>query len=583
MNIRGILPGKLTLYILAPVIIIGFLVMVLLIRLYRPTVEEYFQRDNTAKLLLVSQLGLEICEENFRELLSLRLAEDPSMIETMRSDARARLEALSGNFAMIDCFVVESASPETENFEGLEKGNTGPLTTTFDGNTWVYHSRYFPFWRWYIISIIPLDAAYSPMVMMERIIIITSVTSVVALIMAFIAVSSLLVIRPLNSISTAAKRISRGRLTRVSTKRSDEIGRVIKAFNSMVDSLEIERNKISASMDKLSESEKRFRLIVDNSAAGYYFIDDKGYYQAVNAAWLRLHGYDDISDVAGKSYLEFCLPEESEKVSEVITHVLQGGSVSKGEHARKNKDGSIGYHTYSASPVYSEGRVIGLEGFIIDITERLKAERALRASLTEKEILLKEIHHRVKNNLNIVTSLLTLQRGSIQSVKQARSAIGISIDRVHSMALVHEKIYESENLSRINMKSYIESMIFDLISAYAMDLSIDSNLSIAPVTIDISRAVPCGLILNELLTNSLIHAFIGRTSGTISISLTTLEKGKVMLTVGDDGIGLPENIHVESATSLGLQLVTLLTEQLDGSLTVDTSRGTSMSIVFPIS
>jgi PAS domain S-box-containing protein len=217
---------------------------------------------------------------------------------------------------------------------------------------------------------------------------------------------------------------------------------------------------------------------------------------------------------------------------------------------------------------------------IRDITERRKLADQIEASLAEKETLLKEIHHRVKNNLQIITSMLNLQirkindPATIETLKDSQS-------RVRSMALVHEHLYRSEDLSRIDLRNYIRALGTGLFQSYeAANRGIRLDLNVQDVHVDINTAIPLGLISNELITNALKYAFEGKKDGRISIYAAD-ESGGLRFVVADNGTGMPETVTFENQASLGLRLVSLLTEQLKGTVAIDRMDGTTFTIQIP--
>jgi len=208
------------------------------------------------------------------------------------------------------------------------------------------------------------------------------------------------------------------------------------------------------------------------------------------------------------------------------------------------------------------------------------AEERLKASLLEKEVLLREIHHRVKNNLQIISSLLNLQSRHIHD-EPSLDMFQESRHRVRSMALVHEKLYRSGDMARIDFCEYLQSLANHLFMSYGVNsASVELDVDVKDVYLDINTSIPCGLIVNELVSNSLKHAFTGREKGRIRIVLQPENKNKFKLLVSDDGVGLPRSLDVLNTDSLGLQLVTMLVEQLHGTLSIQRNQGTSFEIVF---
>lgn len=212
--------------------------------------------------------------------------------------------------------------------------------------------------------------------------------------------------------------------------------------------------------------------------------------------------------------------------------------------------------------------------------ERVNAENRLKDSLREKEVLLKEIHHRVKNNLQIIHSLLSLQAEQIQDV-QALGMFKDSQNRVRSMALIHEKLYQSENLTNIDFTDYVDSLVIELSRSYMNHPEqIEISVDVRDACFGVDTAIPCGLIINELITNSLKYAFPDNRKGQISVSLQPTMKGEYTLIVKDNGIGFPENIDWQNTDSLGMQVVTSLTDQLEGEIELSRTDGTEFKLKF---
>jgi two-component sensor histidine kinase len=212
----------------------------------------------------------------------------------------------------------------------------------------------------------------------------------------------------------------------------------------------------------------------------------------------------------------------------------------------------------------------------------VRSERAIRASLEEKEVLLKEVHHRVKNNLQVISSLLNLQARFLPD-PAARQIFSECKDRVLSIALVHEQLYRSTDLARVDFAKYVGSLVDGLFRAYdagerglTKDVGIDRS-----ARLPIGRAIPCGLIVNELVTNALKYAFPDGRRGTIRVRLRPVGEDRIELAVEDDGIGLPEGFDPENDGKLGLDLVFTFADQIDADVTVDREAGTGFRLSFP--
>ncbi|MGD1920552.1 MAG: response regulator [Pleurocapsa sp.] len=215
-----------------------------------------------------------------------------------------------------------------------------------------------------------------------------------------------------------------------------------------------------------------------------------------------------------------------------------------------------------------------------EIIERKQAEADLKSSLTEKEVLLKEIYHRVKNNLLVVSSLLEIQSNCIEDPETIR-ILKNSQDRIHSMALVHEQLYSSENLKEIDISIYIQALLEKISSSHVkMKQKIDFIVDTQELHLNIETVNSCGLIINELVTNALEHAFVDRPQGNIWLSLQRNDKCEIVLTIKDDGRGVPPDFDFYETESLGLRLVRILTRQLEGEIELDLENNTCFKITF---
>jgi PAS domain S-box-containing protein len=234
----------------------------------------------------------------------------------------------------------------------------------------------------------------------------------------------------------------------------------------------------------------------------------------------------------------------------------------------------------SASSVQAEdGAHKGIVCVARDLTERKRAEAQIMAALREKDILLKEIHHRVKNNLQMISSLLMLQSEATRS-EQALAALSQSRDRIYSMAIIHEMLYRARDLSQVDLTTYTQRLADHLKHSYDVDArGIALKISPGEVLLDADAAIYCGLVIHELVSNAFRHAFPGGRSGEVGIELRT-ESGRVVLAVSDNGVGLPPDAELGRDDSLGFQLVTMLTNQLGGTVEVDRNGGTKIRVAF---
>ncbi len=200
--------------------------------------------------------------------------------------------------------------------------------------------------------------------------------------------------------------------------------------------------------------------------------------------------------------------------------------------------------------------------------------------LKEKEILLKEVHHRVKNNLQVISSLLNLQLNVITNT-ETRELIRESQNRVRSMALIHEKLYQSDNLGQIDLEDYLRSLTRDLFRSYGVG-GINLKLEVEDIQVDVDTAIPCGLVVNELVSNALKYAFPHGREGEIHLKVTKVSRQQVAMSVSDNGVGLPADLASRSSDTLGFQLVHMLVKQLRGTLDIVRNGGTTFMITFPL-
>lgn len=298
----------------------------------------------------------------------------------------------------------------------------------------------------------------------------------------------------------------------------------------------------------------------------------------VNQAFTDTYGYME-EELIGRDVMMVRSPSTPPELAERIRQGTRGAGWS-GEVMDRRKNGEEFPVELSTSTVRNDqGEPVALVGVARDITQRKAAENQIRTSLHEKEVLLKEIHHRVKNNLQVITSLLSLQSARIPGA-EIQAILKESQTRVKSMALVHEELYQSEDFSRVDFADYIRRLTANLFHTYqtgpvAVSLAVD----VEKVYLTVDTAIPCGLIINELVSNALKHAFAGREEGSVTIRLQR-DGATHILTVRDDGVGLPSEIDPWTTETLGLQLVSTLTRQLGGALAVTREHGTSFEVRF---
>ncbi|WP_048190433.1 sensor histidine kinase [Methanobacterium sp. SMA-27] len=360
-------------------------------------------------------------------------------------------------------------------------------------------------------------------------------------------------------------------------KFTEPYGYMIKPYdrNELKHTIELAlyKNKIEK---ELKESEYNLRLILDSTAEGIFGIDLEGICTFCNVSAVNLLGYDNPDELIGNNIHD--LIHRPHQQGTPYMSFKTGKRVYMEDEKFIRTDGTSFSAEYWSYPQIKDKKIIGAVITFTDITERKNAEIEIKNSLNEKEVLLREINHRVKNNLQIIASLLHLQADSIDD-KRIADILKESETRVKSMAIVHEKLYQSPNFNDINFKQYLEKLVYDILYTYGIKIGpIKVQMDIEDINLNIDTAIPLGLIINELITNTIKYAF-PQNEGTITIQLKSLTE-HMEITIADDGIGLPKYIKLENPETLGLKLVQNLVKQLDGDLKLNLDNGSEFKITF---
>lgn len=332
-------------------------------------------------------------------------------------------------------------------------------------------------------------------------------------------------------------------------------------------------------------AEEMIRLAVEASPNGMIMTNHQGTIVMVNTTTETLFGYSR-AELIGQS-IDILIPESHRAHHpELRNNYLKHPSSRAMGHGRDlyglHKNGKEFPVEVGLNPTQTPQGFMVLAS-VIDITERKYQEKQLKAALKEKDLLLSEIHHRVKNNLQIIDSLLGMQSGMLLN-STVVSILKESQNRVKSMAMIHQILYESSDFSHVDFSSVVQSLVSNLSASYALDSSrVQINIDTDQVLLSIDTSIPLGLILNELCTNAIKYAFSENCAGNINISLKYVAANKLQVLVTDDGIGIPEEFDIENASSsLGLQLVQLLSEQISAELTIQRRNPTSFSLIIPL-
>ncbi len=231
------------------------------------------------------------------------------------------------------------------------------------------------------------------------------------------------------------------------------------------------------------------------------------------------------------------------------------------------------------NPIRVDGQVAEISCLAYGITDKKEAERQLIERLRENEVLLKEVHHRVKNNLQIISSILNLQTAYVGHDPRMLDLIRESQDRIRSMSFIHESLYQNKTFSSVDLSTYIDRLARNLVLSYSLSGKVELRTDLQRVELVLDQAIPCGLILNELISNALKHGYPDGAAGVITIALSSHD-GRVTVEVADDGIGLPVGFDAERDSNLGLQLVATLSEQLDARLERHSGPGVRYFLTF---
>jgi PAS domain S-box-containing protein len=379
-------------------------------------------------------------------------------------------------------------------------------------------------------------------------------------------------------------------------KRADEaLNNLLNQLENMVEERTAELIRINQSLqaeitqrqrieEALRESEERFRATFDQAAVGIAHVAINGSWLLVNQKLCDILGYT-LEELQLLTFQDITHPDDLDidlkYIEQILADIIQTYSMEK-RYFRK--DSSIVWVNLTVALMReSNSEPKYFIAVIEDISDRQQSQEQIKASLLEKEVLLKEIYHRVKNNLQVISSLLNLQSAYIKD-NDDLAIFQQSQQRIASIALIHEKLYQSQDLARINVSEYIRDLVASLFTAYevnedaiALRINIDEN-----ILLGLDTAIPCSLIIHELVSNSLKYAFPTGNMGTIYIDINQNYENSFMLIFADDGVGLPSDFDFNNLGSLGLQLVDALTHQLGGEINIKSEIGVEFQVIFPL-
>ena len=334
----------------------------------------------------------------------------------------------------------------------------------------------------------------------------------------------------------------------------------------------------------LKKSEARFHMVVEAAPNAMVMIRDNGSIEMVNAQAELVFGYSR-SELLGQP-VELLVPERFRTHHPTMRGAFFGDPRSRPMGAGRDlyglrKDGSEFPVEIALNPIETEDGTMVLSA-IVDISDRKAKEGRIEAALKEKEILLGEVHHRVKNNLQIIHSLLYLQAAKAQDENLSR-LLRESQNRIKSMAMIHQTLYESKDFARVDFGMFLDALVPTLVSSYSVDSGqVSLSINSADVSLPINAAIPCGLVVNELISNALSHGFPAGRPGRIAVDVASETGRQIVLSVSDDGVGLPDTFDMAHSPTLGLQLVGLLADQLGAEMTVNRSGPTCFRLSFSV-
>jgi len=345
--------------------------------------------------------------------------------------------------------------------------------------------------------------------------------------------------------------------------------------------LEMQNDELRRLQNEIEESRNKYSHLYDFAPIGYFTVKKQGIIEQANLTGATLLGIDRQS-LIGKPLTRFIDREDQDTFYLHHLQVLKKNGNHACEIRMMNYDNAPFYAQLESIAVPGEdGDATKLRTAITDITDRKMIDQQLQASLKEKEVLLQEVHHRVKNNMQVMISMINLQCEKIED-KQICDELNKIVDRINSMVLVHNQLYQSKDFLKVDINTYINRIAENLFVSHGVDTAkISLKIGKKDIALSLDSAISCGLIINELITNSLKYAFPEDRKGEIRIEFGYLDDGQLEMRVSDDGVGLPTNFDFKDSDTLGVQIAKALAEhQLGGMVKLDSTKGTKFLIRF---